>query len=459
MNRTKLLLFVSAAALALSLAGCGARARQAETIVTPAQTVTVENPAETSPIVIVTPSPTGVPEAAPTTAPFPTQPPAPTPTPAPKATPAPTPAPTRTPASGVPTVTKSPTDETVEAGGSCWFVAKYENAIWAEWHFVSPDGKTDLDYSKITDQFPKLEVSKGFASTTHLNNIPREMDGWKVYCRFSNNAGSVKTGTAKLTVTAASGGSSGGGAPAPAPAAGAPRVTKSPTDETVEPGGSCRFVAKYENAIYAEWHFVSPDGKTDLDYSKINTQFSKLEVVKGFASTTQLNNIPAEMDGWKVYCRFSNDAGSVNTGTASITVTSGSGTQAAQVIAEDPPAPAAEQQTAEPSYAGTYQETVRGASIHVSGPANNAQVTITWASSATESSTWTFSGAFDANGVLQYSSAVKTDSTYDETGAATTVTSHTSGQLRYSSDPKGLYWSDSSDAENGRTGSTFFARQ
>ena len=338
MNRTKLLL-ASAAALALSLAGCGARAQQAETIVTPAQTVTVENPAETSPIVIVTPSPTGVPETAPTTASFPTQPPAPTPTPSPKATPAPTSAPTRAPASGVPT------------------------------------------------------------------------------------------------------------------------VTKSPTDETVEPGGSCRFVAKYENAIYAEWHFVSPDGKTDLDYSKINTQFSKLEVVKGFASTTQLNNIPAEMDGWKVYCRFSNDAGSVNTGTASITVTSGSGTQAAQVIAEDPPAPAAEQQTAEPSYAGTYQETVRGASIHVSGPANNAQVTITWASSATESSTWTFSGAFDANGVLQYSSAVKTDSTYDETGAATTVTSHTSGQLRYSSDPKGLYWSDSSDAENGRTGSTFFARQ
>ena len=119
------------------------------------------------------------------------------------------------------------------------------------------------------------------------------------------------------------------------------------------------------------------------------------------------------------------------------------------------PAPAA----AAGDYAGTYQEPVRGASIHVSGPANNAQVTITWASSASESSTWTFAGAFDANGVLQYSDAVKSDSSYAADGTASIVTSHTSGRLSYSSSPAGLYWSDSSDAENGRSGSTFFAKQ
>ena len=39
-----------------------------------------------------------------------------------------------------------------------------------------------------------------------------------------------------------------------------PRVTKSPTGETVAVNGSAQFIAKYENADLAEWHFVSPDG-------------------------------------------------------------------------------------------------------------------------------------------------------------------------------------------------------
>ncbi|MBQ9662539.1 MAG: hypothetical protein IJV40_05245, partial [Oscillospiraceae bacterium] len=245
--------------------------------------------------------------------------PATTPTPVPAATPAPTAAPAQT--AGVPKVTKSPTDETVDAGGSCWFVAKYENAIWAVWHFVSPDGKTDLSYDQINTQFPKLEVTKGYASTTQLKNIPAEMNGWKVYCRFSNNTGSVDTGKATVTVrgtqTAATGGTV---TTTPVQTAGVPKVTKSPTGETVDAGGSCWFVAKYENAIWAEWHFVSPDGKTDLTYDRINTLFPDLEVTKGYASTTQLKNIPAEMSGWRVYCRFSNNSGSVDTDMAAVTV-------------------------------------------------------------------------------------------------------------------------------------------
>ncbi len=223
-------------------------------------------------------------------------------------------------------------------------------------------------------------------------------------------------------------------------------MTKSPTDETVEAGGSCWFVAKYENAIWAEWHFVSPDGKTDLDYSKINTQFSKLEVVKGFASTTQLNNIPAEMDGWKVYCRFSNDAGSVNTGTASITVTSGSGTQAAQIIQETDP------------YPGTYVEKGRGlATLNVSGSPDLYRVTITWPDGYGKSSTWSFTGHFDESGVMAYNSCVKTDTTYDENNHPTDTTVYTNGQgrLEFSSANGGIYWTDATEAIGDNT---FFAK-
>ncbi len=233
---------------------------------------------------------------------------------------------------GAPVVTKSPTDETVEAGGSCWFVAKYENAIWAVWHFVSPDGQTDLAYDAITTRFPNVEVTKGFANITQVKNIPETMNGWKVYCRFSNNVGSTDTGRATITVKGKTTTQTVTQQTTPAPtptagtAAGLPVVTKSPTDETVEAGGSCWFVAKYENAIWAVWHFVSPDGQTDLAYDAVGTRFPNLEVTKGFASTTQLKNIPAEMNGWKAYCRFTNNAGSTDTGRATITVKAASGT-------------------------------------------------------------------------------------------------------------------------------------
>ncbi|MDO4974279.1 MAG: hypothetical protein Q4E38_08725, partial [Eubacteriales bacterium] len=73
-----------------------------------------------------------------------------TPNPSPAAaatlvTPVPTPAPTPVP-SNYPVVTKDPTDETVTVNGKCQFVTRYENAKWAEWHFVSPDGTRDLTY-------------------------------------------------------------------------------------------------------------------------------------------------------------------------------------------------------------------------------------------------------------------------------------------------------------------------
>lgn len=226
----------------------------------------------------------------------------------------PTPVPEATPGADakLPKVTKSPTDENVVAGDSCWFVAKYEDAVWAVWHFVSPDGKTDLAYDKINTQFPDLVVVEGFASTTRLKNIPKEMDGWKVYCRFGNNYGSVNTEMATIRIKEG-----------PAPTPKLPAVTKSPTDEKVEAGDSCWFVAKHEDAIWAEWFFVEP-GWTDetaineISYKDIGARFPKLKVVDGNTGTMLLKNIPAEMDGWQVYCRFSNDYGSVDTAWATI---------------------------------------------------------------------------------------------------------------------------------------------
>ena len=127
---------------------------------------------------------------------------APEPTPTPEPPPAPTPEPTPEPPAGAPRVTKSPTDETVEEGGACYFVAKYENANIAVWHFVSPDGKTDLSYEEAQAQFSSMEIIDGMYSTMLLKNIPLAANGWSVYCRYSNKIASVDTARATLHVTA-----------------------------------------------------------------------------------------------------------------------------------------------------------------------------------------------------------------------------------------------------------------
>jgi hypothetical protein len=224
-----------------------------------------------------------------------------------------TPVPTPTPAaSNLPRVTKSPTGETVPVNGKCQFIAKYENAKWAEWHFLSPDESRDLDYEQAQKEFPTMKIINGFTKDLSLELVSETLNGWKVYCRFSNDAGSVDTDKALIVVT--------GTAPA-GTASALPKVTKSPTGETVQPGGSAYFVAKHEGAVWAVWHFVSPDGNRDLTYEDAAREFSSLQIVGGDVSTMQLKNIPAEMNGWKVYCAYRNNNGTVNTDSALITVT------------------------------------------------------------------------------------------------------------------------------------------
>ncbi|MDO4974575.1 MAG: hypothetical protein Q4E38_10250, partial [Eubacteriales bacterium] len=229
------------------------------------------------------------------------------------------------PAAGsLPVITKNPTDETVTVNGKCQFVTRYDNAKWAEWHFVSPDGTRDLTYLQAQTEFPTLKIQNGYAKDMTLDAIPLALNGWKVYCRFSNDAGSVSSGSALITVR------QDGAVPAStvpqatsAPAtvvSSLPVITKDPTDEIVNVNGKCQFVTRYENAKWAEWHFVSPDGTRDLDYDQMQKEFPTMKVLNGFSKDLTLDAIPQALNGWKVYCRFINDAGATNSGSARITV-------------------------------------------------------------------------------------------------------------------------------------------
>ena len=61
------------------------------------------------------------------------------------------------PAGDLPQVTENPTDESLTEGYSCMYIASAENADKIEWRAASPDGKTDVPYSAISEYFPYLE--------------------------------------------------------------------------------------------------------------------------------------------------------------------------------------------------------------------------------------------------------------------------------------------------------------
>lgn len=138
-----------------------------------------------------------------TSAPVPTA----IPTPVPTATPSPTPEPTKAPAStptpvqiSLPKISKEPADETVTANGSCTFVSQCDNATLAEWHFISPDSSLDVGYSVVQNQFPTLKITGGNSKELKLEGVPELFDGVKVYCKFSNEAGTVNTSSAQITI-------------------------------------------------------------------------------------------------------------------------------------------------------------------------------------------------------------------------------------------------------------------
>ena len=184
-KRVLALVLVCLLSLAL-LTACGGKKPSGEGNPADVQPVTPADPGQTdpaaaTPVPVVTPTPAATP--------VPTVPP--------------TAAPTPTPANNLPIITKSPTDETVTEGGSAMFVARYENAIWAVWHFVSPDRQTDMTYEAAQSRWPYMEIVNGMYSTMTLRNIPLDLNGWTVYCRYTNNFGSTDTKSALITVKAA----------------------------------------------------------------------------------------------------------------------------------------------------------------------------------------------------------------------------------------------------------------
>ncbi len=99
-----------------------------------------------------------------------------------------------------PVITKNPTGETVEVGGTAQFVARADGATSFVWRIVSADTTNTVTASEAPAYFG-VQVSGQDTERLTLINIPKSMNGWAVECKFTNAAGSSYTTGAIITVT------------------------------------------------------------------------------------------------------------------------------------------------------------------------------------------------------------------------------------------------------------------
>ena len=216
---------------------------------------------------------------------------------------------------GFPQVMVQPLPQEVDECGSAVFEAWAANTYRAEWIFISPDGRRKLSCDEADGEFRRMQIQDGTLGSLQLKNIPAEADGWKIVCRFFNDAGYTDTDQVLLTVKKLDEEDEKMDLRYQLPV-----VLRDPGSCTVEEGGSCSLEAAYRNAVWASWYFVSPDDQV-FKYSEVNRVFPGLQVIDGMYSSMTLKNVPAGMDGWQVFCRYTNYRGYTDTQTALISVT------------------------------------------------------------------------------------------------------------------------------------------
>ena len=80
--------------------------------------------------------------------------------------------------------------------------------------------------------------------------------------------------------------------------------------------------------------------------------------------------------------------------------------------------------------------------MRITGTPEQYYINIKWSNSATETVEWNFHGTFDFYGKLVYSEGIKTTTTYDEEGGATSTSEYCSGTLEYSAAGEYIAWSE-----------------
>lgn len=93
-----------------------------------------------------------------------------------------------TPTQPKPVITKQPTGETVDEGGSAVFVARAENYTEIIWRIVSNDTTNTIQAADAPEYFGCSVTGLG-TERLEIFNIPASMDGWRVEAMFKGPGG------------------------------------------------------------------------------------------------------------------------------------------------------------------------------------------------------------------------------------------------------------------------------
>lgn len=151
-----------------------------------------------------------------------------------------------------PTVTKSPTSETVIEGARALFVAHADNYSRINWTISSPNGSTQYNASDAPRYISGLRVSGSAGEVLTLDNIPLSMNGWQVQARFDSSAGSAYTNIAYIYVNPL--------------VVNPPAFTKQPVGTTLQPGETTTLTVEAQspdgNPITYQWFKCSNSSVT-----------------------------------------------------------------------------------------------------------------------------------------------------------------------------------------------------
>ena len=146
-------------------------------------------------------------------------------------------------------ITKNPTDEVRLAGGIAYFTSAATGYDKLTWNFESPDKKA-VTVKEFQTRFPYAVVEGENTTTLTVKNVSADMNGWAVYCTFSNGETEVNTTLAFFYVTVST-----------FPATPAPRPTSTTTTTTYY----TYYVPVYDEDDYDEVYvYVDDDDDDDV---------------------------------------------------------------------------------------------------------------------------------------------------------------------------------------------------
>ena len=148
-----------------------------------------------------------------------------------------------------PTVIKHPGGETVDEGGWCSFVATASGADKCEWRIRDANGQVYTP-EQLISAYPGMTYGDDTFGKLIIRNIPRQLDGAKVYCVFSGAGGSAETNTASLKVSYEKPSPS----PSPTPTA-APSPSASPDAGGDKSDSAAGTNADHEHSYAREWKY------------------------------------------------------------------------------------------------------------------------------------------------------------------------------------------------------------